>query len=179
MYKRQTQDNVKLQQLWRALLRFEHFTCRYDHVIDLWQNRGIHLYQDILPAGCHANSRKTWSWDGCTRDRGDLGNYLYAVAMHAIADRMASGSWECMQIHALGDEKLGDVLEAIMALGWYRRERREVPIHTHAYVTIPDVEWDVLIFFLEHMLYSLTEIVTATTDLGFWLDSESLAIWLR
>ena len=94
-----------------------------DDILNAAQAEVDHGYmRAFAPEGPLAKSRKMYSYCGATRWGGDRGNWIYATLVKCIITHpgarqaMGHGVWD---IEQLGDEKAGDLVEAIFGLAWY------------------------------------------------------------
>ena len=115
---------------------------------------GCGLLQALLPDGRLGQFRKTWSYSGFLRDGRDFGNWGYAVIMRML---FATG---LVNYDHLGDKKLGDVVEAVLHLGY--NVHREGPVREYA------CKFDELCLTFE-------QIETWTRSLGYWETSHAMA----
>ena len=121
-------------------------------LVDLEAKHG--MFRALLPGGRLAHLRKTWSYGGVLTDGRDIGNWYYAVVMRTLF-HMGVISYDEMS-----DEKLGDVVEALLYLG-YEFAKRD-PLDAYA------VRLNNACLWLEH-------IEAWARGLGYWETSREMA----
>ena len=92
-------------------------------IINLETRHGV--LEALLPGGDLVKNRKEWSYHGVLEDGRDFGNWGYAVIMRHL---FCCGF---VDHNVCGDELLGDVIEAVLHLG-FGFGRREGPLFEYA-----------------------------------------------
>ena len=112
----------------------------------------------LLPGGELAQHRKEWSYSGVLEDGRDFGNWGYAVIMRHL---FCCG---LVDHNELGDEKLGDVIEAVLHLG-FGIGYREGPLFEYARL-------------FNDVCLVLEDMQRWFVSLGYWETSRDMALIL-
>ena len=89
--------------------------------VDMEQQTG--LITEFGHMGPKASYRKVLSYDGVPENSCDQGNWVYAVCLRHMLCLFGESDWRCVGTKELGDEKAGDVLEAIWGLLYHRENQ--------------------------------------------------------
>ena len=170
--------------LWQGVLRdFSALDESVGNLCDL--DERYRVIEKLLPYGDLQHRRKTWRYYGGVRrtidpffqDRladpyavRDPGNYTYGLLcrLHASLHPVTDERHPVLK-HQLNDEKLGDVLEAILGVAWMCRHGRY-----SCRLDAVDIlnEYTVVI---EQCVIHAEKVIGHTVAMGIWEDSKTLA----
>ena len=143
------------------------------------------VIEKLLPYGSFQHMRKTWSYYGGVRRTivpfvqdlladpyavRDPGNYTYGLLMRLLAGLYPETDERHPVLkHQLNDEKLGDVLEAILGIAWMCRHG----LHSCCADTVDILNQYTVI--IEQCVIDAEKVISHTVAMGTWEDSKTLA----
>ena len=127
------------------------------------------MLYDLLPGGRYEQTRKQLSYDGAIQDTTDPGNYTYGTFMKLYSMSIdATDRRYVIKTSGWNDGTLGDVLEAIMGLGYRRRNGGDT---MGAFDLIGNDELAEYIGKLEQALLQTHRCLEHMTSMGMWYPS--------
>ena len=130
----------------------------------------------VAPHGDDQAMRKLWSYDGAIRttDGGtrDAGNFTYAVVIRSMLGWYGRSN-RAMHLEDYRDELLGDIIEAVLAFGYYRRKWGSAEQKAHWVLMPSDIEEYVEA--LEYAVVLTERAVGVLTRRGHWHSSRDTA----
>ena len=97
----------------------------WDKAVGAWKDieEQTNLIGLLCKDGWSSKYRKELSYRGIPDDSIDQGNWVYSICLRYMLELYPPSDWRYSSTQELGDEKAGDILEAIWGLKWHRQHQ--------------------------------------------------------